>query len=78
MTASKAGRRYWDSDKMLFRKEISRLLQKEAIKQEENLEKGYASSIFLREKEDKTTHQLILNLKKINESVLAFQNGQSN
>ena len=34
------------------------------------LEKGYVSSIFLREKKDKATHRLILNLKKINENVV--------
>ena len=35
-----------------------------------NLGKGYVSSIFLREKKDKATHRLILNLKKFNENVV--------
>ena len=55
---------------MLFRKKICRLLQKGVIKQVKNLEKGYVSSIFLREKKDKATHRLILNLNKFNESVV--------
>ena len=69
-TAHKTERLYSDSEKMLFRKEIYRLLQKGVIKQVEHLEKGYVSSIFLREKKDKVTHQLILNLKKFNENVV--------
>ena len=69
-TAHKTERLYSDSEKMLFRKEIYRLLQKDVIKQVEHLEKGYVSSIFLREKKDKVTHQLILNLKKFNENVV--------
>ena len=55
-TAHKTERLYSDSEKMLFRKEICRLLQKGVIKQVKNLEKGYVSSIFLREKKDKATH----------------------
>ena len=69
-TAHKTERLYSDSEKMLFRKEICRLLQKGVIKQVKNLEKGYVSSIFLREKKDKATHRLILNLKKYNENVV--------
>ena len=56
--------------KRLFRKKICKLLQKGVVKQVKNLEKGYASSILLREKKDKATHRLILNLKKINENVV--------
>ena len=55
---------------MLFKREISRLLQKGAIKQVKISEKGYVSSFFEREKKDKTTHRLILNVKKINENVV--------
>ena len=36
----------------------------------ENLEKGNVSSIFLREKKDKATYRLILNLKKFNGNVV--------
>ena len=46
------------------------LLQKNVIKQVENSEKGYVVFIFLREKKDKATHRLILNLKKFNENVV--------
>ena len=49
-TAHKTERLYLDSEKILFRKEICRLLQKGILKQVENLEKGYVSCIFLREK----------------------------
>ena len=35
-----------------------------------NLEKGYVSSVFLKEKKGKATHRLILNLKKFNENVV--------
>ena len=59
-----------DPEKMLFMKEISRLLQKSAIKQVKISEKSYVSSIFLREKKSKTTHRLILNLEKFNENVV--------
>ena len=68
--AHKTEKLYSDSEKMLFRKKICKLLQKGPIKQVENLEKGYVSSIFLIEKKDQTTHRLILNLKKFNESVV--------
>ena len=47
--AQKTERLYSDSEKMLFRKEICRLLQKGIIKQVKILEKGYVSSIFLRQ-----------------------------
>ena len=50
---------YSDPDKMLFREEISSLLQNDVIKQVSSLEQGHVSSIFLREKKDKT-HRLIL------------------
>ena len=69
-TAHKTERLYSDSERTLFRKEICRLLQKSVIKQVKNLEKGYVPSTFLREKKDKTTHLLILNLKKINENAV--------
>ena len=69
-TARKTERLYSDSEKMLFRKEICRLLQKGVTKQVNNLDKGYVSSIFLREKKDKATHRLILNLKKFNKNVV--------
>ena len=69
-TAHKAERLSSDSEKMLFRKEICELLQKGVIKQVKNFKKGYVSSIFLREKKDKATHRLILNLKKFNENVV--------
>ena len=59
-TAHKTERLYSDSEKMLFGKEICRLLQKVVIKELKSLEKGYLSSIFLREKKDKATHRLIL------------------
>ena len=36
---------------MLFGKEICRLLKKGVIKQVKNLEKGYVSPVFLREKQ---------------------------
>ena len=49
-TAHKAERLCSDSDKMSFRKEINRILQKDAIKQVKKLEKGYVSSIFIQEK----------------------------
>lgn len=41
-----------DFDRMLFRKEICRLLQKDVKQQETNLEKAYVPSIFLREKKN--------------------------
>ena len=69
-TAHKTERLYSDSEKMLFRKEICRHLQKGVIKQVKKLEEGYVSSIFLREKKDKATHRLMLNLKKVNENVV--------
>ena len=69
-TAHKTERLYSDSEKMLFRKEICRLLQKGIIKQVKILEKGYVSSTFLREKKEKATYELILNLKKFNEIVV--------
>ena len=49
-TAHKTERLYSDSEKMLFRKKIYRLFQKGVTKQVKNLEKGYVSSIFLRER----------------------------
>ena len=69
-TARRTERLYLDSEKMLFKKEISRHLRKGAIKQVKKLEKGYFSSILLREKKGKTTHRLILNLKKFNKNVV--------
>ena len=69
-TAHKTERLYSDFQKMLSRKEICKLLQKCVIKQVKNLEKDYVSSIFLKEKKEKATHRLILNLKKFNENVV--------
>ena len=68
--AHKFKRPYLDFEKMLFRKEICRLLQKGLMKQVTILEKVYVCSIFLREKKDKTTHRLIVDLKKFNENVV--------
>ena len=68
--AHKFERPYLDFEKVLFRKEICRLLQKGLIKQVKILEKVYVCSIFPREKKDKTTHRLIVDLKKFNENVV--------
>ena len=40
------------------------------MKQVRILEKVYVCSIFPREKKDKTTHRLIVDLKKFNENVV--------
>ena len=64
-TARKTEKLYSDFQKMLSRKKICKLPQKGVIKQVKNLEKGYVSSIFLKEKKEKATHRLILNLKKL-------------
>ena len=64
-TAHKTEKLYSDFQKMLSRKKICKLPQKGVIKQVKNLEKGYVSSIFLKEKKEKATHRLILNLKKL-------------
>ena len=69
-TAHKTEKLYSDFQKMLSRKKICKLPQKGVIKQVKNLEKGYVSSIFLKEKKEKATHRLILNLKKFNENVV--------
>ena len=55
-TAHKTERLYSESEKMLLGKETCTLLQKSVIKQVKILEKGYVSSLFLREKKDKATH----------------------
>ena len=57
-----------DFEKCLFRKEIARLRDRGVIKPIKNLEGGFISSVFLREKKDKQ-HRLTLNLKKFNKFV---------
>ena len=52
----------------MFRTEIKRLLEKSVLKPVKEAEKGYVSSIFLREKKN-NQHRLILNLKNLNEHV---------
>ena len=59
-----------NSEQILFRKWISRFLQKSVIKHVKHLKRGYASSVFLIEKRDKTTRRLILNLNEFNENVV--------
>ena len=49
-TAHRTERLYSGSEKMLFMKEICRFLQKGVIKQVDNLERGYVSSIFQKRK----------------------------
>ena len=55
-------------EKTLFRIEIKRLLEKSVLKPVKETEKGYVSSIFLREKKN-NQHRLILNLKNFNKHV---------
>ena len=52
----------------MFGIEIKRLLEKSALKSVEEAEKGYVSSIFLREKKN-NQHRFILNLKDFNKYV---------
>ena len=54
--------------KNLFRIEIKRSLEKSVLKPVKEAEKGYVSSIFLREKKN-NQHRLILNLKNFNKHV---------
>ena len=51
----------------MFRIEIKRLLEKSVLKPVKETEKGYVSSIFLREKNNQ--HRFILNLKNFNKHV---------
>ena len=69
-TYHKTRRLYSGSEKIQFRKEISKLLQKDFIKLVSSLEKGYVSSIFVRGKKDKR-HRLILNLINLHQSVVS-------